>query len=1818
MPMNDDDFMAVFIGQAKVSKQQYPVIPTMGTDEPYEEQQRKQQAASSGIDWSFLDDESMGTIDKLKKLWRVQTNTQTPDERLASAEKVGNALGLVPQTLAENDDLYKNALLTYEQQQNNAFLQGKPFTPQTVAQLYPELDTDDTVATTMALRDYNNLLKTREAISQGVPVYKLGQDDSLWGTYTSAAKEGAQLPGFLFGKISDLATKAYDAGQAMDRQSELMYKASIGEISDEDVEKALPELMTAQKELKAEIGDSYIAKVVGETIMQQLSMQKNMILRGAEKILSPIAPLAQPVLQATKTNIPQIATLGAASAAGALGMTGAAAGAALAGGAAIAGLLTLGSAAVFVGTYRAEAGQAYWEWRTKKDKFGKSLYTREQAIGHAKRVGRNNAIIETGAWELGFKGIAKVWGSDAAFAVIKNTDAMKKLIGAGRGAIRKQALIHGGKQFAKVAIPETLEEGLQSLSSDIDTNIYGKENVSVKEMFNNALDAMIEAVPSVIGMSIGGSALGGIGAYRAMKKISGLSEMKEAVTEFKRQNENAMLQKVMELREDSSLYHKAPETYRKTIQRQMDQADMGTVYIDAQAAAENESTHEALTEMVEKGIVSAKELDESIKTGKPLAVESGKYMQLASEETPEVLADYSTMDKGERTLHAIKEERQRYKDMIDIVNSTKEKREAAASEKILKDHFSEDTEKGREDRATAQELLSGGLDHLQENYKTLLEEAKKAWGDLSGVKDLQDYMERRKTQDANTSGEKGVDFIDIGEGPDRVHIRESKNPDWYQDFYGDHDRAPTQRELYDVAHQKTIKEVFYKNDEDSHMGTQELEAAKAKVESLERVGEVIKTLDKKDLIAQTLLDPDIYEQAYKPLLEQISKAGNKEVNQAARDSALILAKLAENFHKNYGVPLKLATIKAGEITGLAPEALGQMAGENARTAPINKLREAEQMERDGATPEEIWDKTGWLRGPEGIWRFEIPDDLESVHLDRLSEEERYIDEIYTNEDLYAAYPDLRDAKIRIVDFLTYEDGEFAGANGATQGDNIFLDKDWVKSNPKEAKKTIIHELQHVIQNKFESGFSKGGNKETAKADMDSTLQTLELALKTEVDTKEAQEYLDKYHEAENCLDFEKFFKINAELTAMAKKMPFEKIQTIKRYLQEIKLLKQSLNVGDYTAYRRLGGEAEAFMIQDRAEEYTKVKKEFVQRLNEIVNTNNKFTNYLSSHPLDKVAYRKNDLDNMSDKAKELYQDWQDAKTKADNKNPYDTGKWSMPEYYSSEFGPAVVNFGRVELPFSQQLESELAEIKAKYKNNKQWMKAPDGSRTKLTERQWLISHSDSFKKWFGDWETVEKYNDLLYSPALLLNQQNLESIKSVDPKIAREKAKATFKKLFAPVKNASGYPEPAEVQRTDGNKVLVPNSAFKEIRRHSADKRVLAVIPQLQEVIREARFLFEQEKDLSRTKRLNQTTIGYRYYGAKISAEGKTSFIRLVTRLDENGKQYLYDVDFNDYEKNKKSLHQTMLPDPKNGSQSDKAFFIHSIQEWLENVKGITDKIGENGDILPEVINSFDQSNRYYQTAAPEKDLIVYHNVSAEKLNGAIELGGLPMPSLAITKKDIPFGDFGEITLIGNKDMIDPRKSKTNEVFSRDAYTVRKPTVNYEEPSEKDESAFRQKYSTTKEELEKKGIPTRRMDFSAYDGLEALARMENDEVIKYYYIKNVLGKDVLVKKKTIVPDIRNKSFFEKYPDLIKALKDQKIQKGDFSDLDKASKPYYDSIREDIANKKGLVGLSKRLLAKWTTDGHINQKGAEDLYLRLCDHEEDLKRSHQPSLIVRHL
>lgn len=79
-----------------------------------------------------------------------------------------------------------------------------------------------------------------------------------------------------------------------------------------------------------------------------------------------------------------------------------------------------------------------------------------------------------------------------------------------------------------------------------------------------------------------------------------------------------------------------------------------------------------------------------------------------------------------------------------------------------------------------------------------------------------------------------------------------------------------------------------------------------------------------------------------------------------------------------------------------------------------------------------------------------------------------------------------------------------------------------------------------------------------------------------------------------------------------------------------------------------------------------------------------------------------------------------------------------------------------------------------------------------------------------------------------------------------------------------------------------------------------------------------------------------------------------------------------------------------------------------------------------------------------KKNLIALHNLDETKLIKTLKLGGFPMPSIAITKSDIPHTNFGDITVVFGKETIDPKFDKRNTVYSADAWTPLFPRIEYE------------------------------------------------------------------------------------------------------------------------------------------------------------------------------
>ncbi len=71
--------------------------------------------------------------------------------------------------------------------------------------------------------------------------------------------------------------------------------------------------------------------------------------------------------------------------------------------------------------------------------------------------------------------------------------------------------------------------------------------------------------------------------------------------------------------------------------------------------------------------------------------------------------------------------------------------------------------------------------------------------------------------------------------------------------------------------------------------------------------------------------------------------------------------------------------------------------------------------------------------------------------------------------------------------------------------------------------------------------------------------------------------------------------------------------------------------------------------------------------------------------------------------------------------------------------------------------------------------------------------------------------------------------------------------------------------------------------------------------------------------------------------------------------------------------------------------------------------------------------------------LVAHHNLSATGLKVSDEVGGIPMPSIAISNANSPIETFGDITLIVNPDKIDPVNDPAMYIYGADAFTGRQP-----------------------------------------------------------------------------------------------------------------------------------------------------------------------------------
>ena len=158
------------------------------------------------------------------------------------------------------------------------------------------------------------------------------------------------------------------------------------------------------------------------------------------------------------------------------------------------------------------------------------------------------------------------------------------------------------------------------------------------------------------------------------------------------------------------------------------------------------------------------------------------------------------------------------------------------------------------------------------------------------------------------------------------------------------------------------------------------------------------------------------------------------------------------------------------------------------------------------------------------------------------------------------------------------------------------------------------------------------------------------------------------------------------------------------------------------------------------------------------------------------------------------------------------------------------------------------------------------------------------------------------------------------------------------------------------------------------------------------------------------------------------------------------------------------------------------------------------------------KKNIRFQMASPvevnsEKELVAVHNLTEENLREALDLGGMPSPSIAVVKAQDGHSKYGPISLVFGPDAIDPQANRANRVYGSDAWTPTRPNVEYEVNSkaaadfedtvyEASQSDFEGKFANSSS-LQRIGVD----EVSSENREELAQKLQRDTAVQLAYLK---------------------------------------------------------------------------------------------------------------------
>lgn len=177
--------------------------------------------------------------------------------------------------------------------------------------------------------------------------------------------------------------------------------------------------------------------------------------------------------------------------------------------------------------------------------------------------------------------------------------------------------------------------------------------------------------------------------------------------------------------------------------------------------------------------------------------------------------------------------------------------------------------------------------------------------------------------------------------------------------------------------------------------------------------------------------------------------------------------------------------------GAPANALGMFVGPRSKSWNAEANARAVQMEKAGATPKTIWQETGNWKAPDAAWRQEIPDNLATLKGTGKFENvimnayDRGVKATKGQREFYQPYTTtvgdvlshgiLQEAYPKLMSIETQMTPKGSGNRGMLSIDDVGKQILHVNENlpAKQAESTMLHELQHAIQEK--ENFGRGGS-----------------------------------------------------------------------------------------------------------------------------------------------------------------------------------------------------------------------------------------------------------------------------------------------------------------------------------------------------------------------------------------------------------------------------------------------------------------------------------------------------------------------------------------------------------------------------------------------------------------------------------------------------------------------------------------------------------------------------------------------------------------------